>query len=663
MWRGRKTAIICLLALLLVVGLALFGYRKGVRVMGSAQSLQRNLENLEARGSGDLLASLEEEELDEIWGALAQMGQDLRDIKAELSLVLALSPNLSWLPAVGEDVAAAPDLLEMGIGISRAGDLIFEGAEPLTSLLDGSADTPSGQSTGQRLSAALADGHPHFVAAWAELDGVRQRRDQIDDERLSPQVRRLLDRLDRYLPVFETGLQGLLVAPSLLGAEEPRTYLLLAQNDNELRATGGFISSIALLRISNGSILELDFRDSYAVDNLSQPHPSPPQPLQKHMLAQMWLIRDANWSPDFPTAARVAMDIYEIDQGVKVDGVIAADLVALQSLVSALGPVRVDEYDVEVDGTNLTDLMQEYWASPEGQGQTGDWWAHRKDFMGEVLAAMLVRTETDIGSQSLVALAEALRRGLEEKHILVHVADPTVSEILSANGWDGSIPPVSGDFLMVVDTNMGFNKVNPNVDTSVDYHVAISDDGTLKGEAAVSHRNNCTPDGVECVQEARYDPTYREMAEGCYWDYLRLYVPEGARLLYGPELTVPKGSLLARSSDLGGTPLPIDVGPIEAGKNMFGAFFVVPPGETQEEVFLYELPSGVLERQGSISTYRLLVQKQPGTLAIPLRVTVNLPPGSEVLSARPAASSVGDGKVEFQTDLRVDRQFEISFRH
>ena len=111
------------------------------------------------------------------------------------------------------------------------------------------------------------------------------------------------------------------------------------------------------------------------------------------------------------------------------------------------------------------------------------------------------------------------------------------------------------------------------------------------------------------------------------------------------------------------TPLPIDVGPIEAGKNMFGAFFVVPPGEAQEKDFLYELPSGVLERQGSISTYRLLVQKQPGTRAIPLRVTVDLPPGSEVLSARPAASSVGGGKVEFQTDLRVDRQFEISFRY
>ncbi len=215
---------------------------------------------------------------------------------------------------------------------------------------------------------------------------------------------------------------------------------------------------------------------------------------------------------------------------------------------------------------------------------------------------------------------------------------------------------------MVVDTNMGFNKVNPNIETSVRYQVLVSDDGSLDAEVTVSYGNNSSVQVEDCVQEARYPPSYEGMMEGCYWNYLRVYVPQSGQLVRGPELTLPEGSLRAADTGMGGTPLPPRVGPLEEGKNVFASFFVVPPGEKREMVFQYELPSEILERQDSTAEYRLLVQKQPGTLAIPLQVAVTLPVGSEVLSTDPPASCVTDGKVEFQTDLRVDREFSIVFR-
>jgi hypothetical protein len=419
---------------------------------------------------------------------------------------------------------------------------------------------------------------------------------------------------------------------------------------------------VALLRIVDGQIVELDFRDSYAVDDLSQPHPLAPEPLERYMLAQIWLLRDANWYPDFPTTAQVARDLYQLDQGVLVDGVIAADLVALQSLVAALEPIHLEEYGVDVNAANMMALMQEYWASPAGEGQSGDWWRQRKDFMGELLAAIMVKLETDVGSVDLSELMEVLGRGFGEKHILVYLADPMVSKILAENRWDGALRSTSGDFLMVVDTNMGFNKVNPNIENSVDYQVLINEDGSLTGQATVSYWNNSTGTVAQCVQEARYEPTYHEMMEGCYWNYLRVYVPERSQLLQWPELTLPEGSLRARDGDLGGTSLPPEVGPVEAGKNVFATFFVVPPGEEREMVFQYQLASDILEREGSTARYLLLVQKQPGTLAIPLHITVTLPPGSEVLSTQPEASSLTEGEVEFQADLLVDREFEVVFR-
>ena len=164
-----------------------------------------------------------------------------------------------------------------------------------------------------------------------------------------------------------------------------------------------------------------------------------------------------------------------------------------------------------------------------------------------------------------------------------------------------------------------------------------------------------------CAQEAVYPPTYEEMMEGCYWNYLRLYVPEGSVLVQGPQLTLPEGSLRAREDGTSGSPLVTEVGQAESGKSVYGVFLVVPPGERREMVFEYQPPSSVLEVENS-TTYRLLVQKQPGTVAVPLRVEVRLPPGASVVSTQPEASAVSHGSVVFESDLREDREFEVTFR-
>lgn len=641
--------------------LALLGYVKYVRVVRHVEALQQHLGGLEARGGVELLYSLDADELRAMRDELVQVGDELEGLKAELGPAVAVAPHLGWLPVAGGDVGAAADLLEMGIGTSVAADLVFQGLEPLLPLLDGSGGSSSEMSVGEAIAMAVAEGQPQFLAAQTELEKVGAHRARIDEQRLSPKIGQLLARLDRYLPLLETGVEGLVVAPSLLGVDEPRTYLLLAQNEHELRATGGFISSVALLRVSNGKIVEFRFSDSYAVDDLTQPHLNAPEVLERYMLSQIWLLRDANWYADFPTSAEVARDLYQLDQGVAVDGVVAADLTAVRSLVRALEPIQLEGYDQEVSGGNVLALMQKHWASPAGEGQTGDWWAHRKDFMGDLLGAMMGRLETDVGSVDLGRLMEAVRRGLGEKHVLVYVIDPTVGEIMRRNGWDGTLATTEGDFLMVVDTNMGFNKVNPNVETAVEYQVTLGEDDSLTGRVAVTYRNHSTETTDSCIQEAVYPPTYQEMMEGCYWNYLRLYVPEGSELVEGPQLTLPEGSLRAREDGTAGVPLATEILPAESGKDVFGVFCVVPPGERREMVFEYKLPSSVVEG-GDPRTYRLLVQKQPGTEAVPLRVEVKLPSGSSLVSTQPETSGPSQGSVVFESDLREDRLFEVIFR-
>jgi hypothetical protein len=662
MSRRARVAGTILALLTAVACTALFGYTKYVRVMDHVESLRQHLHSLEAQTDAELLYDLQAEKLEAMHDELIQVGIELKGLKAELGPALAIAPYLGWLPVVGGDIAGGANLLEMGIGISVAGDLVFDGLEPLLPLLGGSGASTPGTAVGEAVATAVSEGQPDFQAAQVELERVRQLRQRIDEGRLSPKLDQLLGRLDRYLPLLETGVEGLLVAPSLLGVDEPQTYLLLAQNEHELRATGGFISSVALLGIADGKIVQFDFRDSYAVDDLSQPHPAAPEALERYVLAQIWLLRDANWYPDFPTSAQVARDLYQLDQGVLVDGVIAVDLTAMQSFVGALEPIYLEEYDQEVTAANVLGLMEQYWASPAGEGQTGDWWAHRKDFMGELLGAMMAKLETDVGSVQPGRLASALLQGLEEKHILVYVVDPTIGGILREHGWDGAIGDSDGDFLMVVDTNMGFNKVNPNVENSVEYQVSIEDQGGITGRVTVTYRNRSGNGPELCVQEAAYPPTYAEMMEGCYWNYLRIYVPEGSKLVQGPQLTLPEGSLRARQGETGGRPLGTEVGPPESGKGVYGVFFVVAPGERREMVFEYQQPSSVVVVGEQSETYRLLVQKQPGTLAVPLRVEVQLPSGSSVPATTPEASSLANGEVVFETDLRQDREFEVTFR-
>jgi hypothetical protein len=112
-----------------------------------------------------------------------------------------------------------------------------------------------------------------------------------------------LDRLDRICRSRRPA--GARDGAALL-APMGRTYLILAQNSDELRATGGFISAAGVVRLENGRITDMKLTDSYAVDDLDQPHPLAPGPLAEQMGAQILLLRDSNWSPDFPASAEVA---------------------------------------------------------------------------------------------------------------------------------------------------------------------------------------------------------------------------------------------------------------------------------------------------------------------------------------------------------------------
>jgi hypothetical protein len=467
---------------------------------------------------------------------------------------------------------------------------------------------------------------------------------RLQQHELSPRVARYLARLSAYWPVLEGAVLLAQDLPALLGQSRPMSYLLLAQNNHELRPTGGFISGVGLIQLSAGKIVSTTFQDSYAVDALCDvaAYPPAPQPLREYIWAPALVLRDANWSPDFPSSAATASSIYRLCSGVDVDGVVAIDLEAVATLLGALGPLQPEGYPEPVTSDNLLQYVNEYWTNPlRSVGitdeQKGEWWLHRKDFMADLLKVALQKVTAAPQSLELTPLGMAVVKALQARHLLVTLNDPAVGRGLTAAGWDGALREAEGDYLMVVDANIGLRKVNPLVQQAVDYWV---DFGPRQGaaeyqtgqqpQATLTLRyTNRSQGSAECVAGSWYDDSYAEMMQGCYWDYVRVYVPLGSRLL-----SMQGGDAVAEVS-------------AEAGKAVFSTLLVVAPGQTRELVLQYELPSSLLALLPSddgvtpVATdggrpYSLLVQKQAGTAAVPYWVTVS-GPGWQFSPTRSAA--------------------------
>jgi hypothetical protein len=586
--------------------------------------------------------------------AVQAVGSDLLALKRELGPLLALCPFLAPLPRFGGDLEAAPHLLDLGLAVSAAAQSALRGLGPAVSTLDG--ESPSNEALVDAAVSDLRRARSSLLAARSEAGKALQARERIDAEGLSPDLCRMVAHMDEYLPLAEFGIEAALLASDVLGRPGTARYLLLAQNEDEIRATGGFISGVGLVEVREGQVVNVIFQDSYAIHTKAEAEP--PQALEKTMWAQIWLLRDANWSPDFPTAAKVATAIYERDQGVILDGVIAVDQEAIRLLLGALGPVEIKGWERPVTDADFIATIRQAWGPKEVN--PGEWWLHRKDFMGVMAQATLHRLEADPNSIDVLQLARAMHQALEEQHILLFMKDPQAAEILAANHWDGAILPAESDYLMVVDTNVGFNKVNPNIEEALQLDVAIQDDGTVRTRLTLTYENKSTRQVGECIQEARYDDTYEGMMDRCYWDYLRVYVPKGTVLLEGTRHPFPPGSLYCRmTGEDGGTGEPRLVA-AEKGKDMVESLMVVPPRESREVRLTYQQPEVVQARAG-LRQYSLLIQKQPGTLGVPVSVRIELPASANLLTADPAPSAADGSILRYDFALTTARELQVTF--
>jgi hypothetical protein len=189
---------------------------------------------------------------------------------------------------------------------------------------------------------------------------------------------------------------------------------------------------------------------------------------------------------------------------------------------------------------------------------------------------------------------------------------------------------------MVVDSNVGFNKVNPNVEQTIDYQVVLHDPVEPTATLTLAYEHRIDKPMPACIHESRYGDNYADLLERCYWDYLRVYVPAGSELIA-----------------VSGTDGPVSVYE-ESGRMVIATSFLLETGQARAVEITFRPNLAAVE-----SEYSLLVQKQPGTDALPLRISVTPPSDSRPTTVSPPGLSWVDGSAVWQGSLRSDQEIEL----
>lgn len=735
-------------------------------------------------------------------GRLLEVQRDVAHLRRDLWLPLAVAPHLGWLPGVGPSVQAGAAFFAAGESFLAAVTTVWGVIrQPATDVLGGRAAPEQALAA---VSAQLVQHTEELEEATKAIHRVAAQIRSVDAKRLPPRISRQVAQVQNALPLLTAAFDLLPHLPRLVPESGEWTYLLLAQNNDELRPTGGFISAIGAITVIQGVPRLAPFRDSYDVEDWSKPHGDPPEALRKYMGLDLWVTRDGNWWPDFPTSAQAIAQLYESNKGGQVRGVLAADMFAAAQLLEALTPLPISGGEPLKSG-QVSEMLRESWGLPpqslvtsgvvitatrpftaielmlsfnkkqgrawfdsvvlenmrhpganlvrngsfegdvdrngwpslwqatglssedrvvttyahsgqksllivgdsqnnktvaqriaiEGEGGarfrvaaesraeavedrggayaltvtflsrereshvasfpplTHDWatagsgeaarrwWAHRKDLVNRAMQAAWAKILAKPANVRWLDLLDTTRAMLEQRHIQLYVDDPLVQAVVERYGWGGTMSGSGGDYLCVVDSNVGYNKVSANVEQMLDYHVSIDADGRAQAWLSVRYHNRSAGRLLGCEKFKQYIANYEALTHGCYWDYVRVYVPAESELL----------------AAMGGDE-PVEV-LSESGQTVFATSLALRPGERRELHFRYALPPGTM-REG---TYTLFIRKQAGTEAVPIKVSIE---GAKRLVPQRGdlqPEEVSPRNVVYLTDLRTDRRVAVKIGH
>jgi hypothetical protein len=537
---------------------------------------------------------------------------------------------LARLPWIADQVEAATELSDMGVHLSRTGEL---GVDALKAALpEKTPESSAPGNPGVKVLQTLDALDPKLSAILAEIDQAAASHARIPRAALLPPLTKAVRQLDQKVDIssLRDAVVGLRAQEPairrLLGGAAAQTYLVLQQDPAELRATGGFIGSVGFLTFDDGKMAPFNPVDVYAVERNATGQlygfagastgVPPPAPLAKTFGLNSWTLRDSNWSPDFPTSAAQAEFLLKKEGGKDVDGVIAIDPYFIARLLTVIGPTTVPETGDIVDANN-------FFATTLNRVELNANGAAHKSFLSFAAKAIFARLLT-VPPSKWLSMLDVLGWGCNSRSLQAHFTDAYSQELVDRYHCGGQLVPLNSDGLMVVDSNLGGNKDDFWLQRKYALQIELNPDGSAQHTLHI-HYSGLTPHGVELTK---------------YWGYtgwLRIYLPPSSSLM------LASGAELTQATDL--------------GRRVLQGWVYVPFFSSLDVTVAYRV--GASDMHASNGRLDLVWQKQAGRPADLASVEVTPPSGWKLASAQVGKAQLPD---PVSTNLSVDRDFAFIFR-
>lgn len=573
-----------------------------------------------------------------------RLQSSLKDMTASLNNATARAQVLHLFTGLSEDLDVGLDALDAAHELALSANDLLTGLGPTLFFLSGGEEgeaVVTQVSSGARLVELLRLGRGSFLNADAHLAEAQAALERLESQGVSRDLLLLVEDLKRYHDQLGAINRIVSQAPELLtvglGLDEMQSYLVLSQNSDELRPSGGYISTFGWMNVRNARITGYN----YSATTATSPNP-PPATVADQIEVPDWWIQygepiyaawDGSWYVDFPSTAQMSAWYYNSGDNPQspVDGVMSVDLVGFEYIIGALGAVQMPGYSAPITVNNFRDVIYEVRAEGEGD-------LPHKRFLADLYRQILADWE-NIDRERSADLLGAVIRALQEKHIMLYFTDDQLNEAVNSLGWSGAqTPGMAHDYLLVADANLG-NKSNRSVIRELTYDVEIKADGALQSRATVAYDYPATLAANDpAVKPGHYN----------FIDYVNLM-----------QVFVPVGSRLTDTNNLSFAPHII----ANDAHTIFVVQTEVQYNSGERFQFYYTTPP-LVERFGPYNRYRLLLQKQPGMIGGAASVQVKLPPGARVVNASPAPAasySLDQPILEFRVDLVTDQWIEVIY--
>lgn len=511
---------------------------------------------------------------------------------------------LGYIPFVNAYYNDANHLVNAGFYGLDAGDLFVGAVKPYADVLGLKGETPAEDiPTDKKIEIAIKTMDkvtPKIDDISKILTKVQGEIDEVDPGRYPnvlalKKVRTRLEEVKKIADegaVFVSEAKPLIkVLPKLLGEPKEKKYLVLFQNDKELRATGGFLTAYAIFRVDKGLIHIDSTSDIYPLDDRISAKEKAPAPILKYFPNVSVLnLRDSNLSPDFIVSMDKFNELYAKARGPKVDGIIAVDTRALVAAMEILGDIQAGGRTFNTKINPVCDCPQVIYELEKSITQpVGYVRENRKSIIGDLLSALMVKALSASPKEYWGPLFQEMIKQTTEKHIMFYVYDKEGQKGIDALNASGRIRAFEGDYLHINETSFSGAKANLFVKNTVTHEYKVESDGSIIKTLTIDYKNPYPPSDCNLERGGL-------CLNANYRNWFRVFVPKGSELIdsQGSEVKIQTEPSYEPDSKL--------------GKTVFEGFLTVRPKGAAKLVLTYKLPF----KLESNSSLPFLIQKQPG---------------------------------------------------